>query len=219
MKVILFGATGMVGQGALRECLLDPSVDQVLSVGRTPLENKNPKLKELIHKDLWNYQSVEKELTGYDACFFCLGTSSSGKTETEYSHITYDLAMAAASTLSRLNPQMTFIYISAVGADPSEKGRIMWARVRGKLENALRELPFKAVYILRPGIIVPLHGIKSKTDTYRWLYNATTPLLKVLRLGMPGVITSTEVIGRAILSIAKNGAGKKILENRDFIRL
>ena len=164
MKVILFGASGMVGQGVLRECLLDPDIATVLAIGRSPLGQQHEKLREIVRRDLFNYAPIEEQLRGYDACFFCLGVSSVGMTEADYRHLTYDLTIAAAQTLAKLNPNMTFIYISGASTDSTETGRTMWARVKGQTENALLRLPFKAAYMFRPGFIQPLHGIKSKTN-------------------------------------------------------
>src|SRR5579864_1453935 len=177
MKVILFGATGMVGQGVLRECLRDPRVEAVLAVGRSATGQSHPKLSELVQQDLFAYSANEARLKGYDACFFCLGVSSAGMSEADYRHITYDLTLAAAETLVRLNPAMTFIYVSGAGTDSSERGSSMWARVKGATENALLRLPFKAAYMFRPGVIRPLHGIRSKTPLYRAFYMAAAPLL------------------------------------------
>jgi len=219
MKVIIFGATGMVGRGVLRECLEDPTIESVLSVGRTSIKKQHRKLLEIVQKDLENYTDIASGLTGYDACFFCLGTPSPGKTEAEYSKITYDITLAAAASLYRLNPKITFIYVSAAGADSTEKGRVMWARVRGKTENALFELPFKAVYIFRPGIIQPLHGIKSKTKAYRQFYQLTQPLLPVVRWMFPNLISTTEVIGKAMINAVRYGAPQKILTNKDIEKL
>lgn len=216
MKVILFGATGMVGQGVLRECLLNDGVQSVLAVGRTASEQTHPKLSNLIHADLYNYSAIEKELSGYDACFFCLGVSASGMSEAQYHRITYDLTLAAAQTLSRLNPQMTFIYVTGMGTDSSEKGRSMWARVKGKTENALLRLPFKAAYMFRPGMIQPLHGIKSKTGWYRALYMVMTPLLPLMKAIAPSSITTTEQVGHAMIKVAREGYGKSILEVADI---
>ena len=164
MNVLLFGATGMVGQGALRECLLADDVARVQTIGRTATGQQHPKLRELIHRDLFDYSAIEADLMNFDACFFCIGVTSSGMSEDEYTRFTHDLTVAAAQTLARLNPQMTFVYISGAGADSSETSKTMWARVRGRTENALQGLSFKAVYVFRPGIIQPLHGIRSKTD-------------------------------------------------------
>jgi uncharacterized protein YbjT (DUF2867 family) len=215
MKVLIFGATGMVGQGALRECLLDPKVELVQTVGRTPTGQTHPKLRELAHGDLWNYSTVEAQLKGFDACFFCLGTPSSGKTEAEYTRITYDLTMAAAATLARLDPAMTFVYVSGEGADGSEKGSVRWARVRGRTENAVLALPLNG-YVFRPGFILPLHGIQSKTALYRWFYVLTKPLGHLGRALLPGRFATTTSLGQAMLAVAERGASKKILRTLDF---
>jgi len=151
MKIMLFGATGMVGQGVLRECLVDCDVTRVLCVGRKPTGQQHPKLSELVVPDMTDYSAVEDKLSGFDACFFCLGVSSVGMTETDYRRITYDLTLAAAQPLARLNPQMTFIYVSGAGTDSTERGSTMWARVKGATENALMRLPFRAAYMFRPG--------------------------------------------------------------------
>lgn len=216
MKVILFGATGMVGQGVLRECLLDPEVSQVLSVARKPIGQTHEKLREVACSDFTHFAPIEADLAGYDACFFCLGVSSAGMNEAEYTRVTYDYTLAAAETLARLNPGMTFIYVSGEGTDSTEKGRSMWARVKGKTENALLRLPFKAAYNFRPGLIQPLHGIKSKTGLYRAVYAVTGPLLPALKALAPTHITTTEAVGRAMLHVAKQGYAKPILENPDI---
>ena len=181
MKVILFGASGMVGQGVLRECLLDPEVTAVLSIVRSSTGQQHPKLREIVHKDFFDFSSIESELSGFDACFFCLGVSSAGMSEENYRRITYDITLAAAQTLVKLNPNMTFIYVSGAGTDSSERGRMMWARVKGQTENALLRLPFKAAYMFRPAVIVPLHGIKSRTRLYRVSYAVLGPLLPLLK--------------------------------------
>jgi len=216
MNVLIFGATGMVGQGVLRECLLDAGVQLVTTIGRTASDAHHPKLRQIVHPDLFNYSSIEPELTGFEACFFCLGVSSAGMKEPDYERVTYALTLAAAETLSRLNPRMTFIYVSGAGTDSSEKGRGMWARVKGKTENALLRLPFKGAYMFRPGFIEPLHGIRSRTAVYRVLYTLVTPLLPVAHWAFPGQILTTERIGRAMLAVARNGAPKRILESRDI---
>ena len=219
MKVILFGATGMVGQGVLRECLLDPRVAAVLTVGRSITGQTHPKLKELVHKDLFDYASITAELKGYDACFFCLGISSTGLSEADYRLITYDLTLAAGTALARLDPGMTFIYVSGAGSDSSEHGRVMWARVKGATENALLRLPFKAAYMFRPGAIRPLHGIKSKTPLYNTFYIALGPLLRLLGWLAPGLVTTTEQMGQAMIKAAADGAPKPLLETLDINRL
>jgi uncharacterized protein YbjT (DUF2867 family) len=216
MNVLLFGATGMVGQGVLRECLLDTDVQRVVTIGRTPTSAQHPKLQQVVHRDLWHYAEIESEFSGFDACFFCLGVSSAGMKEEEYARKTYNITMAAAETLSRLNPQMTFIYVSGAGTDSTEKGRSMWARVKGKTENALLRLPFAAAHMFRPGMIQPLHGIKPKTAWYRVIYDVLRPLLPLLRRVFPNQVLTTEEIGRAMLTVARRGYPKPILEARDI---
>ncbi|RKH51657.1 NAD(P)H-binding protein [Corallococcus llansteffanensis] len=216
MKVILFGATGMVGQGVLRECLLDPEVERVLAVGRKATGQQHEKLRELVHKDFADFSSVEDALTGYDACFFCLGVSSAGMKEEDYHRVTYDFTLAAARTLVKLNPGMTFIYVSGTGTDSTEQGRSMWARVKGKTENALMKLPFKASYMFRPGIIQPMDGIQSQTKVYRVGYAVMRPLTPVLKALFPKLMTDTRQVGRAMLHAARHGAPKRLLENPDI---
>ena len=216
MNVLLFGATGMVGQGVLRECLLDPDVRSILSIVRTATGQQHPKLRELVHSDFYDYSAIENKLTGFDTCFFCLGVSSTGMQEERYRHVTFDLTLAAAQTLVRLNPRMTFIYVSGAGTDSSERGRTRWARVKGATENALLRPPFKAAYMFRPALIVPLHGIRSKTRLYRMIYAGTGPLLPVLYRRFPKYVTTTAQLGRAMLKVAKHGAPKKVLENSDI---
>jgi uncharacterized protein YbjT (DUF2867 family) len=216
MKILLFGATGMVGQGVLRECLLAPDVALVQTVGRSSTGVEHPKLRELVHRDMWHYASVEGSLSGFDACFFTLGVSSAGMKEDEYERVTYGITLAAAETLSRLNRQMTLIYVSGAGTDSSEHGRSMWARVKGKTENSLLRLPFKAAYMFRPGFIEPLHGVRSKTASYRVLYLLAKPLLPLLRWSFPNSVLTTDQIGLAMLVVARQGASKQILESRDI---
>ncbi len=216
MRVLLFGATGMVGQAVLRECLLDPDVELVETVGRSATGRKNAKLHEIVHADLWNYAAIEPELRGFDACLFCLGVSSVGMTEPEYERLTYGITITAAETLARLNPGMTFVYVSGAGTDSSEKGKVMWARVKGRTENALLRLPFKTAYMFRPGGIQPLHGERSKTRAYRIGYLLAKPLLPLLRRMFPGSIMTTEEIGRAMLNVVWRGAPKRTLETSDI---
>ena len=219
MRVILFGATGMVGQGVLRECLLDPDVERVLLLVRKPSNHCNEKIREIVVADFLDYSAIENELVGYDACFFCLGVSSVGLSEQEYHRITFDLTMAAAKVLVKNNPAMTFVYLSGTGADSSESGKVMWARVKGKIENALFQLPFKGVYAIRPGYIQPLHGIQSRTTWYRLFYAMLRPIYPLTKTVLPGLVTNTENIGRALLQIAKHGAPNHILESREINRL
>lgn len=216
MKVILLGATGMVGQGVLRECLLDPGVERVLAVGRSGTGQGHEKLRELVHGDFMDFAAVEKELTGWDACFFCLGVSSAGMKEADYTRVTYDCTIAAATVLARVNPGMTFVYVSGAGTDGTEKGRSMWARVKGRTENALLALPFKGAYMFRPGFIQPRNGIKSKTRLYRAVYAVAGPLYPLWKALAPGLVTTTDQVGRAMIRVAREGAPKQVLENRDI---
>ncbi len=206
----------MVGQGVLRECLLDPDIGVVQAVGRSATGVEHPKLREIVHPDLFHYADIEAALGGFDACFFCLGVSSAGMSETEYERLTYGIALAAAVTLARLNPEMTFIYVSGAGTDSSETGRSMWARVKGKTENAILRLPFKASYMFRPAFIQPLNGERSRTTAYRVVYSLTRPLFPLVRRLFPRSYLTTEQIGRAMIHVAKQGAPKRILESSDI---
>jgi uncharacterized protein YbjT (DUF2867 family) len=219
MKALLFGATGMVGQCVLRKCLEDREVELVVAIGRSATMVQNAKLREIIHSNLLNYAAIESQLRGFDACFFCLGVSSVGMKPEEYKRITYGITMAAAETLARLNPQMTFIYVTGAGTDSSEKGRVAWARVKGRTENALLRLPFKAAYMFRPALIQPLHGIRPKTASVRVLYALLRPVMPLLRRIAPNFIVTSDQLGRAMLAAAKQGAPKTILEVRDIRNL
>ena len=216
MKVILFGATGMVGQGVLRECLIDPGVTSVLVVGRGPTGQTNAKLREIVHDNFTDFSSIESDLTGYDACFFCLGVSSIGMDEARYRHLTYDITLAAATTLTRLNPGMVFTYVTGSGTDSTEQGRQMWARVKGKTENDLLKLPFKAAYMFRPAGIQPLHGVRSKTAWINAIYVVTSPLLSYLCRVAPKYMTTSEQLGRAMIKVARDGYPKPVLESEDI---
>ncbi len=213
MKVILFGATGMVGQGVLRECLLAPDVSEVLAIGRGSVGQTHAKLRERLLADPGDLSSIEGDLNGYDACFFCLGVSASGLTEEAYRRVTHDLTLAVATTLVKHNPGMTFIYVSGAGTDSTEGGRTMWARVKGQTENALLRLPFKAAYMFRPALIQPMHGAVSRTRWYRWFYAVMGALLPLLKRLFPRSVTSTESVGRAMLVAARRGAARPILES------
>ena len=216
MKVILFGATGMVGQGVLRECLIDPGIESVVAVGRSPTGQQHPKLREILHDDFFDFSAIESQLVGYDACFFCLGVSSVGMDEERYRHLTYDLTMAAATTLAKRNPGMVFVYVTGRGTDSTGQGRLMWARVKGKTENDLLKLPFKAAYMFRPAGIQPLHGVRSKTPWVQAIYLVTAPLLSLLARTSPQYMTTTEQVGRAMIKVARDGYPKPILESEDI---
>ena len=216
MNILIFGATGMVGQGVLRECLRAADVERVTAIGRTPTRVEHSKLRDLIVPDMMDYRAVEADLRGFDACFFCLGVSSVGMQEAQYSRLTYDLTLAAAEVLARLNPQMTFVYVSGVGTDSTERGSSMWARVKGRTENALRRLPFKAVYLFRPGVIQPMHGARSKTRVYAVQYAIAGWLLPPLRAMFPRQILTTESVGQAMLAVARRGAPQAVLEPGDI---
>lgn len=216
MKVILLGATGMVGQGVLRECLVSSEVSSVLTVGRSITGQQNPKLREIAHHDLTNLAAIEPELAGYDSCFFCLGISSAGMSEESYTRITHDLTLSAARTLLRLNPNMTFSYVSGTGTDSSEKGRTMWARVKGRTENELLALGFKSAYMFRPGYIQPLDGIKTKTPLYAFIYAVLGPLYPLFHAIVPQYVTTTRQVGKAMIAVAARGSSKTHLENRDI---
>jgi uncharacterized protein YbjT (DUF2867 family) len=216
MKVILFGATGMVGQGCLRECLLDPGVESVLAVGRNPTGQRHAKLREIVHDNFTDYSAIRSELAGYDACFFCLGVSSVGMNEERYRHLTYDITLAAATALARLNPGMVFTYVTGRGTDQTERGSLMWARVKGKTENDLLKLPFKAAYMFRPAGIQPLHGVRSKVAWIQAIYVGTAPLLTLLNRIAPKYMTTSEQVGRAMIKVARDGYPKPVLESEDI---
>jgi uncharacterized protein YbjT (DUF2867 family) len=215
MNIILFGASGMVGQGVLRECLLDPGVGRVLSIGRSTTGQQNPKLMEIAPANMADLSPLRSQLSGYDACFFCLGVSSVGMKEADYRRITYDLTLGAAQILAELNRAMTFIYVSGAGTDSTEKGRVMWARVKGATENALLCLPFKAAYMFRPAFIQPMHRVQSKTTLYRVIYNVIAPLSPLLK-HFPKYATTNEILGRAMIKVARQGASKPVIESQDI---
>jgi len=219
VKVIIFGATGMVGQGVLRECLLDPAVETVLSVGRKPTGQHHAKLRELAHENFLDFTPIAQKLAGYDACFWCLGVTSAGTSEQDYTRMTYEFTMAAARELVKMNSAMTFVFVSGAGADTTEKSRTMWARVKGKTENELLRMPFKAVFVFRPAFIQPLHGIQSRTKLYRVLLTVAAPLYPLWKALFPNYVTTTEQLGRAMLKVAKDGAPKHVLESRDIIKI
>lgn len=212
MKVIITGTTGMVGKGVLLECLEHPAITGVLLVNRRPVGVQHPKLKEVIHKDFYDLSPVKAQLQGYDACFFCLGVSVVGLTEEQYTKTTYDLTLHFAETV--INPRITFIYVSGTGTDSSEQGRTMWARIKGRTENALLKMPFKAAYMFRPGIILPMKGVRSATGWYNAIYVILRPLFPLLQKSTS--VTDTIRIGQAMIKVALNGSDKKHLENKDI---
>jgi uncharacterized protein YbjT (DUF2867 family) len=222
MKVVIFGATGMVGQGVLLECLRDPGVETILTVVRKPSGSRPPnfpnqeKIRELVHADFQDFTAIEPELIGLDACFFCLGAGSSGMSEADYTRITYGITVAAIRALLKASPNLTFIFISGEGSDSTEKSRIMWARVKGKAENAVLSAGFKSAYVFRPGFIEALDGIESATPLYRKFYKFLRPLMPLLKKLMPKRITSTQQIGRAMLRVTRNGFATRILTTADL---
>lgn len=215
MNVIITGATGMVGEGVLHECLRSPAVEKVLVIHRRPCRITHPKLEEIIHADFFDLSAIAQSLGGYQACFFCLGVSSVGLSEKSYHHFTYDLTSSFASTVLKHNRDMTFCYVSGTGTDSSEKGRSMWARVKGKTENDLFKLPFRDVYAFRPGIIIPTPGLKNTLKLYRYM----GWLIPVLRLVAPSSLCSLRDIGQAMIKAATKGYEKKVLEIRDIVAL
>ena len=215
-KIILFGGTGMVGQGVLRECLLARDVTHVLSIVRAPTGQTHPKLRELVHKDFFDFSTITGELIGYDACFYCLGATSIGKTEADYSRVTYGITVAAAEAVVKSSPQSTFVFVSGANSDSTEKGPVMWARIKGKAENAVLAMPFKAAYVFRPALIQPMHGAKSKTPLYRIPYILIAPFVPWLKRQFPKFVTTTETIGRAMLNVVRRGYPVRILETSDI---
>jgi uncharacterized protein YbjT (DUF2867 family) len=215
IKAIIFGATGMVGEGVLHEVLKHPTVTSVLVIGRRSCGVTHAKLKEIVHKDFYNYGSIENQLRGYNGCFFCLGVTSIGKKEDEYRRLTYDLTMSAATTLSRLNLDMVFCYVSGMGTDSSEKGRSMWARVKGKTENDLMKLPLKAVYAFRPGFIRPIPGLQNTL----WFAKVLAPFYPVMRALIPKYVCTLEDVGLAMIHVAETRPPEKIVECEAIARL
>jgi uncharacterized protein YbjT (DUF2867 family) len=215
IKAILFGATGMVGGGVLFKALDHKDIESVLVIGRRPCKMTHDKLKELIHQDFFDYSPIEEKLKGYNACFFCLGVSSVGMNERDYTRITYDLTMQAATTLSKLNPAMTFCYVSGTGTDSTEHGTMMWARVKGKTENDLKKLPFKSVYLFRPGLMKPIKGQKNVKP----IFKAAGLLYPVLKLLSPRNTCTLEDVGLAMIHAVEVGYHKNILENMDITHL
>ncbi len=216
MNALLFGATGMVGKGALLACLADDRVRSITVVGRSRSGIAHPKAREILHRDFFEYTPIQSEFTDRDACFFCLGVSSAGMSENDYHHVTYDLTLAAARSIAAVNTRLTFCYVSGTGTDSTERGRSMWARVKGKTENALFALPFKGAFMFRPGYIQPLDGIRSKTRLYQAIYSTIGPFYPLLRRVAPRHVTTTANLGRALIRVAANGYRERVLHSHDI---
>ena len=215
IRAIITGATGMVGEGVLHECLMHPAVESILVINRKPCGVTHPKLKEIIHADFFDLSAKEPELTGFNACYFCAGVSSVRMKEPEFTRLTYALTLHVAETLSRLNHDMVFCYVSGSGTDSSEKGRMMWARVKGKTENDLMKLPFRGVYAFRPGFMLPTKGLKNVLPSYKyvtWLYPA-------LRQLFPNFLGTLSEVGKAMIHVTLRGYNKHVLEVRDIREL
>lgn len=216
MNILIFGATGMVGQSVLRECLAASDVERVVAVGRSSAGIAHPKLSNLVTPNLTNLHPIEDRLAPFDACFFCLGVSSVGMNEIDYTRTTYDLTINAARTLVQQNPGMTFTYVSGAGTDSTEHSRTMWARVKGRTENALLAVGFKGAYMFRPGVIRPMHSVRSKTALYRLLYTLATPLFGIMRVVAPRSLVTSVEVGQAMLTVARSGYPKRVLEVADI---
>jgi hypothetical protein len=215
IRAVITGVTGMVGEGVLHECLLHPDVEQVLVISRKPCGISHPKLKEIIHGNFLDFSSIEDQLISYNACFFCLGVSSVGMKEEKYHQLTYELTMHVAKTLIRLNPEMVICYVTGHGTDQTERGRSMWARVKGKTENHLLQLPFKAAYMFRPAYIHPTKGLKNTLRAYTliaWLY----PVWQFL---IPKYVCSLKEVGLAMINVVNNDYHTSILEPKDIITI
>jgi len=215
VKAIITGTTGMVGEGVLHECLNHPDVESILVVNRRTCNASHPKLKEILHNNFHDFTSIEDRLTGYNACFFCLGTTSVGKNEEEYTRITYELTKALADNLIKLNPEMTFCYVSGVGTDSTENGKVMWARVKGRTENYLLNLGFKKAFVFRPGIILPTKGLKNTLTLYKIFF----PLLPIVKFLFPKYICTLREIGKAMINTVTEEYEKEVLEVRDIVKL
>ena len=218
MRVLLFGGSGMVGSGVLVECLEDDDVEAVVSVGRSPSGREHEKLTEIVHADLFDLSSIEDRLVDFDACFYCLGVSSAGMSEDAYRRITVRLTRAILDAVVEANPRITICFVSGQGTDSSEKGRVMWARVKGEAENYVRSLPVRS-YVFRPGFIQPLKGVRSKTALYEALYTVMAPLSPLLRRLFPGAVTTTVAVGQAMLHVVRHHPESTVLETRDIQRL
>jgi uncharacterized protein YbjT (DUF2867 family) len=218
MRAIVFGATGMIGSGVVIECLRDPDVTSVLAVVRASTGRMQSGYTELVHADFSDYSTVTEQLTDRDACFFCLGVSAVGLNEAAYEHITLDLTLAAAESILAINPELTFCYVSGAGTDGTERGRQMWARVKGRTENRLLALSPRT-YMFRPGFIQPVRGVRSKTGLYRAVYAIAGPIYPLLKRVFPRQVMTSEDLGRAMIRVARTGNRNRVLEPADIIEI
>ena len=218
MNVLIFGATGMIGSGVLLEALDDPEVESVRTVGRSATGRSHRKLREVVRSDLFDWSDPGDALDGVDACLFCLGASSAGMREAEYHRLTHDLTVAVAGALATRSPEAVFCFVSGAGTDSTEQGRVMWARVKGKAENAVLGMPFRGAYVFRPGYIQPLRGVRSRTRLYAALYRIVGPLYPLLRRIFPRYVTDSVTLGRAMLRVARDGYDRPVLESDDINR-
>lgn len=209
----------MIGKGVLLECLDHESISEVLCIVRSSLGSDHPKVRELIHADFTDFSTISNQLAGYDACFFCLGISAAGLNEEQYKKITYDYTLSLAKTLYDISPQMTFNYVSGVGTDSTEKGRMMWARVKGKTENDLLKMGFRQAFMFRPGMIIPLRGIKSRTKSYQFMYDYFMWLVKFIKAVSPKSVVNTSQIGLAMIHSMLRGYSKNVLSPADILEL
>ena len=219
IKVIVTGASGMVGKGVLLECLDHGQIDQVLSIGRSRLDMDHPKLKQIVHPDFSDFSSIKGDLASYNACYMCMGVSAAGLSQEKYTEITYNYTMALAQVLSEVNLDMTITYVSGEGTDSTEKGRSMWARVKGKTENDLLRLGFRQAFMFRPGVIIPLRGIKSRTKMYQFFYDYFMWLVKLAKIIAPNSVVNTTQIGLAMINATFHGYSQKIIRPKDILRL
>ncbi len=218
MKVVITGASGMIGKGVLLECLDHSSIEKVLTIGRAQIDLQHSKLTQITHRDFADYTSIKEQLSGYDACYLCMGISAAGMREEKYHTITYSYTLALAKALVEQNPEMTCTYVSGQGTDSSEKGRAMWARVKGKTENDLLKLGFKQAYMYRPGAIIPLRGIKSRTKAYQFMYDYFMWLVKLIKWLAPNTVVNTTQIGKSMINVSQQGYAKPILHPKDIIK-